>query len=601
MLHESGNSKTPARGRAMLSDPFYYLNNFQAVLSSIEERYAQLLSVEERQFIAGFRALPKAARALLAGMVTRRGALFRRSRLHYKEIGAPSAATAPLVQLGWVDELPDLDVDQVQALITKAELLDNFPLLRIFRALKKPELAAVLRAQNLGSKPFHAWCPESSDRVYHLAVAPLCERFKLMFFGNFHQDWSEFVRTDLGLFAYEKIPASLQSPAFRTRAHIDTFEQLYLCRQQLDGGFALQLIANSIPEPTADCDWLEERRQKLLFQIARAHEKSGDRAAALSVLASCSYRGARMRTIRLHERAREWAIARDLCLKAQQEPENEAERQQLHRVLPRLNRRLRFDPVKFRESRRMPSYDMTMVAPDDDYPVEYRVRDRLARETEGSAVHYVENRLINALFGLLCWKAIYAPIPGAFFHDFQYGPADLSSGRFYQRREREFAECFAQLESDGYKTTIRQHHGEKAGIQCPFVDWRLLSKSLLDQALSCFPAAHLRLWFEWIVSDVRENRAGFPDLVQFWPQQPRYRMIEVKGPGDRLQDNQRRLLEYCIAHQMPVSVCKVRWSDPCADSDSLDLLELGNERVLRAPVLQDHALGPQALCLFPVR
>jgi hypothetical protein len=57
---------------------------------------------------------------------------------------------------------------------------------------------------------------------------------------------------------------------------------------------------------------------------------------------------------------------------------------------------------------------------------------------------------------------------------------------------------------------------------------------------------------------VEENRSGFPDLVQFWPDQNRYRMIEVKGPGDRLQDNQRRFLEFCVAHDMPVSVCYVR-------------------------------------------
>jgi hypothetical protein len=44
-------------------------------------------------------------------------------------------------------------------------------------------------------------------------------------------------------------------------------------------------------------------------------------------------------------------------------------------------------------------------------------------------------------------------------------------------------------------------------------------------------AAHLRLWFEWIVQDIQANRAGLPDLVQFWPLDQRYRMIEVKAPG----------------------------------------------------------------------
>jgi hypothetical protein len=131
---------------------------------------------------------------------------------------------------------------------------------------------------------------------------------------------------------------------------------------------------------------------------------------------------------------------------------------------------------------------------------------------------------------------------------------------FYERRSQEFADCFKELESEEYKRTIRRVFAERAGIQSPFVVWRLLSKPLLELALTCIPAAHLKVWFEWIVRDVRDNRAGFPDLVQFWPLERRYRMIEVKGPGDRLQDNQRRLLEYCVSHAMPVSVCHVRWA-----------------------------------------
>jgi len=254
-------------------------------------------------------------------------------------------------------------------------------------------------------------------------------------------------------------------------------------------------------------------------------------------------------------------MARSLCLEALQKPENEAERQQLQRVLPRLNRKLGIATTTSFEPCRVPSFELLVTAPTEDCAVELRARDRLARDAAGSAVHYVENGLVNALFGLLCWKAIFAPIAGAFFHDFQYGPADLSSSRFYRRRCRDFAECFAELESDRYQATIRHYFAEKAGIQCPFVDWGLLNKSLLDRALACFPPAHLKLWFEWMLSDMQENRAGFPDLVQFWPQERRYRMIEVKGPGDRLQDNQRRLLEYCLTHRMPVAVCKVRWAD----------------------------------------
>ncbi|WP_444679438.1 VRR-NUC domain-containing protein [Halomonas sp. E19] len=36
--------------------------------------------------------------------------------------------------------------------------------------------------------------------------------------------------------------------------------------------------------------------------------------------------------------------------------------------------------------------------------------------------------------------------------------------------------------------------------------------------------------------------------------------MEVKGPGDRLQDNQRRWLAHFHAHGIPVAVCQVVWS-----------------------------------------
>ncbi len=60
--------------------------------------------------------------------------------------------------------------------------------------------------------------------------------------------------------------------------------------------------------------------------------------------------------------------------------------------------------------------------------------------SDAAPVFYVENALINSLFGLLCWPAIFAPPPGAFFHPFQSGPADLSAPHLVQRRAAVFAE-----------------------------------------------------------------------------------------------------------------------------------------------------------------
>jgi hypothetical protein len=191
--------------------------------------------------------------------------------------------------------------------------------------------------------------------------------------------------------------------------------------------------------------------------------------------------------------------------------------------------------------------------------VEYVARDHLG--CPHAPVHYVENALINSLFGLLCWEPVFAAIPGAFFHPFQRGPADLHAPDFHARRAAQFEVCLAQLDSGAYRETILRHLESKAGLQSPFVFWSVLTPELVTQALDCLPAAHLKLWFERLLRDIRSNRSGLPDLVRFWPAERRYELIEVKGPGDRLQDNQIRWLEYCAQHGMPVRVLDVRWAD----------------------------------------
>jgi hypothetical protein len=210
----------------------------------------------------------------------------------------------------------------------------------------------------------------------------------------------------------------------------------------------------------------------------------------------------------------------------------------------------------------VPRIEICLPCPEAPYFVEGLVLDRLSQSD--APVFYVENTLINSLFGLLCWRAIFLPVAGAFFHPFHRGPADLHSADFQQRRADVFAACMAELDSAEYKASIGQAFIDKAGIQSPFVAWHMLDEELLNLALDCIPAQHLRRWFERILLDIKNNRSGFPDLIQFWPAERRYQMIEVKGPGDRLQDNQKRWIDFCIEHAMPVAVCYLTWREESA-------------------------------------
>jgi hypothetical protein len=542
-----------------LDNPFYYLANFHQITEWIGARYSDLLTEEERVFIERFTALPQPSRALLVRMVMRKGSLFRASRLSYAEIGCTREAARPLVQLGWIDERPLLTLEQVFGLLTKTEIADAFRLSLPRATARKADQLDALRAGFTESRTFGAWHAASNDCVYQVLIDPLCDRLRLMFFGNLRQGWTDFVLSDLGIYRYEKVAFSASSQGFRTRADVDMYLHLYQCRERFEQGESPDGILDDIPAAVLDNDWLESRRTKLLFRIAQHYERMGELNRALDIYSGCGFPGARLRAIRVMERCAQFESAFALAQTAQHAPESETERQQLLRILPRLHRKLGLPKIPACSAPPISRMELVLPQPQTAYYVEELAAQYLTHSD--APVYYVENTLITSLFGLLCWKAIFTAVPGAFFHPFHTGPADLHSADFHRRREREFAECLAQLDSGQYIETINSNFADKMGIQSPFVVWPVLTEELKDLALDCIPAAHLKKWFERILQDIPSNRAGLPDLIQFWPDEKRYRMIEVKGPGDRLQDNQIRWLEYCAAHDMPAEVCYVQWAE----------------------------------------
>ena len=542
-----------------LDDPFYYLNNFMQVIDWLELRYIDVLSVEEQRFIKDFNGLPRESKALLVRMVMRKGIHFRAGKLHYVEIGDIASAAQPLVALGWVDDQLPLSIEELFDILLKAEIVQCMGDRLCEPKGKKADWLPALCEQFPEARSFSDWCPSLNDRLFSLTIMGLCDRLRLMFFGNLYQDWSEFVLADLGIFTYEKVEFHADSRGLRSREDVDACIFLHHCQQRFEAGETAAEIVGQIHGVTLINPWLQRRRDKLLFHIGQHCERVADFSTALQVYRQCTYPGARARLIRVLERCEEYALALDIATQAQQSPQSAAEQQQLLRMLPRLRRKLGGPAVKRPAPREMQRLDLHLPRTEPVMSVEFYVQAHLAEDS--APVHYVENSLINSLFGLLCWPAIFAPLPGAFFHPFQRGPVDLLNEDFHERRADLFQACLAQLDDGRYRQTIRERFVEKWGVQSPFVFWGALSETLLEQALDCLPAEHLKHWFNRLLLDIKANRAGMPDLIQFWPQQKTYRMIEVKGPGDRLQDNQLRWLEFCHEHNMPIAVCYVQWAE----------------------------------------
>ncbi|HSX70005.1 MAG TPA: VRR-NUC domain-containing protein [Pseudomonas sp.] len=543
---------------APLDPSLYYLGNFHTALAWIGERYGDLLGDDELAFLQAFAELPQPSQALLVRLIMRKGPHFRASKLSYAEIGDIATAAEPLLRLGWLIEDAVLELAELFALLRKDELIARFDELAALRAAKKSEQLLALLPLYSEALPFAHWCPRL-DRLYSLTAGPLCDRLRLLFFGNLAQDWSEFVLAELGIYRYETVEIGPDARGFRSRRDVDDYLHLQHCRDLFEAGLPVAEVLDQLGEFSSDNPHLARRHAKLLFRLGQQLEREGELPAAAALYAVSLHDEARRRRVRVLEKLGAFRQAHDLAILALTAPRNDAEAQALERALPRLQRQLGLPKQPRRAPAEAGLIELELPQP-DAFSVEWAVQQHL--HDEGAPAFYVENTLVCGLFGLLCWEAIFAPLPGAFFHPFHAAPVDLHDADFRSRREALFARCLARLDDGSHAEAIRATYAAKYGVVSPFVHWTVLTPELLETALHCLPPAHLRAWFERLLGDIRANRAGMPDLIQFWPAERRYRMIEVKGPGDRLQDNQKRWLDFCARHGMPVDVCYVRWSAP---------------------------------------
>ncbi|WP_111655746.1 VRR-NUC domain-containing protein [Isoalcanivorax indicus] len=553
---------------APLSDPLYYLRNFRSVLAWLAARYDDLLDAQEQAFLRAFAALPDASQGLLVRLIMRRGIHFRLQRLAYAELGDIRTAAAPLQALGWLRHDAPLDAATLASLLTREELMavlgsrPDSPPPTALRRLRKPALTALLDEQHRHEARFEDWCHGSprlaDDTLLSLTLMPLCERLRLMFFGNLYQDWSTFVLTELGHHRFVPVPLHPEARAFRTRADIDIAAALSASRDTLAAeGSPEEAVAQLPPPPTLP--WLRARHARLLCRLGQAFERRQQPARALACYAASDTPEARVRQVRALERLGQHRYALRLARQRLADLPDDETALQLQRIVPRLCRKtgdVRPPPTTDPDP---PVQHITLPA-STHTRVELAAALALATREPDSDVHYVENALLPGLFGLLCWPALFRPVPGAFFHPFQDGPADLRDPDFVARRRDDFAQCLAALDDGSYRDLILRRYREHAGLRNPFVIWPALSDTLLELALSCIPASHLRAVFQRLLRAPDRYRAGFPDLIQFWPAGQRYALIEIKGPGDRLQDHQQRWLTFFCQQGIPARVCHVQWA-----------------------------------------
>lgn len=547
---------------ASLDNPLYYLENGRTLVRWVRDQHGDLLLPAEKQRLAAFLQLGSSAQALLLRLIMRTHDQFRVDALHYPELAQPlSVALDELLAGQWLSWDPPLPITALARLLRRHEWQqmlqaqtapDPLP-----AGTRKAEMVAALTAAAGDAElPISRWWPDGKVAVVAVTEGALFQRLRLMFFGNLHQDWSQFVITALGHQRYEPVALSSASRAFQSRDEVDLYLALHQCRQALEEADPdLHALWQQIPAAGESNLWLANRRARLLHALGHQAERNGDVELALQAYSEAWLPESRVRYFRVRERHHLPHSIWPEALAAESEAGSMEERVSLQRILKRLAPKVGGTAPATR-TLRVTTEHLTLEAPPAK-SIELATAEALSRRNQ--PCHYVENTLFNGLLGLLCWPALFAPVPGAFFHPFQAGPADLFREDFALQRQEQLDACLNKLDNGDYPQAMRATWHSRHGIACSLINWSCLTQAVLEQALACIPAADLKTVFRHLLADLRRHRRGLPDLVQFDTARGSYELIEVKGPGDRLQDHQRLWLEFFAEHGIRARVCHVDW------------------------------------------
>uniref|UniRef100_A0A8K9XIB9 Fanconi-associated nuclease n=1 Tax=Oncorhynchus mykiss TaxID=8022 RepID=A0A8K9XIB9_ONCMY len=173
-----------------------------------------------------------------------------------------------------------------------------------------------------------------------------------------------------------------------------------------------------------------------------------------------------------------------------------------------------------------------------------------------------EGSTFSTLFGLLLWDVIFMEgIPDVFRNPYQPCPLDLFTDCFYGNR-REAIETRVQVLCEASIETLHNLMAEawtnQEGKVCSLVNWERFSSLQRAQSLvSCLGGSFLGGMITRMAKDYRHCRAGLPDLVVWNTSNNTYKLVEVKGPSDKLSQKQQIWLDELQRLGADVEVCHV--------------------------------------------
>ncbi|WP_087024954.1 VRR-NUC domain-containing protein [Thaumasiovibrio subtropicus] len=530
----------------------YYLSNFLILLDTVSKRDRDLLSDTELAWIDGFYKLTKNAQCLLVRLLMRKGEWFREDKLRYDEVDIPVAIRV-LEASGYVSCASRVPCELVLRMATKPELPSLFPEITLPKSASKGQWVEAVGIA-------YSRDQEIAYPLIRLINSELLSVLLLLFFGNSRQDLTQFVLSDLGIERFERYTLDKAGRLFESRQHIDDWLSLselndaYWDLVELKNRAGIVALSDFLP-PQFDWSPLERKRARLANHIAREMERQGYVDAAIALFSQTTRPPSRERRARMLIKQQREADALPLLREMLLESHDEDEQEVALRILKPLAKKLpQADPLVLGYPEATQHFTPQQTALELDLKsqrVELAVAEHY--QAQGWQVWFSENLLLNGLFGLAFWDIIFSAQKGAFLNPFQRAPYDMYRQEFIDKRQSHIDERLADVIAGDvdYLAVFEA----KQGISNDWVAWQAIEKDLISHAIDVMPPVLLAKLFERLLVNVKQNRTGMPDL--FMVRGDEWCWAEVKGPGDKLQNNQIRWCRWFEQHQVPYQVVYV--------------------------------------------
>ncbi|XP_074319682.1 fanconi-associated nuclease 1 homolog isoform X2 [Silene latifolia] len=590
-----------------------YQQNFRFMVEEVLRSSAHLLTDAEKTFLESFSSMSDDGQRLFVRLYTRKGPWFRISNLSYPEILDYNDAARELsessyvLSFGFKNDVDDMDLQEILDILTVGEL---YEILRIFKknskvgTRKKDLIAALTSAYGDGI------CPSLPNLILDrtglcIRVSSFAElllwRIQRLFFLDGEQDLSAFLLVDMGIVKYPEYKCTISNHAIEVAQIIDqsldedNSERVLQCIDIVES-----LLVNyskkenqcyppqltELSAPFLKCfsaSWVYSKAALLGVSYYEQERRYKDAIRLLKLLLTIFTSDGRRGywILRLSIDLEHVGFIEESLSIAEDGVLDPWVRAGSRMALQRRVMRLGKPPRRWKA----PSYSASVKRKITEVFVQGRplnsevgMKSRFygedgeqcgveelalqfyAGEGGGWQGVHSESGIWLTIYGLLMWDIIFADVPDVFRTRFQNAPLDMDSDNFYVAR-RSIIEAHLQKIHEGLSETILIMSWEShVGTVCRGVNWEKHSLSELRAAVTCIGGPCLANLCRLLAQDYRSWTSGMPDLL-LWRFQGDYngeaKLVEVKGPRDRLSEQQRAWLLTLMDCGFTVEVCKV--------------------------------------------